>query len=310
MADDPAARLIEVWHVAKTKRRAIAGLVLLSAVVSVLVALMVPKRWTAKASFFPESRGASDLTSGLGGLAGLLGMAGGSITMGRPSSQFFADLVKSRTFLDSVAMSSVTVDSLGTIAKVEDYLVKKARNAKMRRYKARNAIRKAIRVTTMQSGVVVIGVTSKSPYAAAAIANRAIEIIDALNIAFRHREATGRRRFTEQFLADVQGRLTTAEDRLETFLATNRTFVTPTLMRRREALQVEVDRLRLLKQQLETTIENARLSQFNDAPVVATVDEASVPEMPGGPRRRMIAAGGVLLMLMGIFWALYLRVWR
>jgi uncharacterized protein involved in exopolysaccharide biosynthesis len=305
MAGDTTERLIAVWQVAQTKRRAIARIVLVAGLVSTVIALLTPKNWKAQASFFPESRSSStDLTAGLGGLAGLLGMAGNSLSMGRPS-QFFADLIKSRTFQDSLAMSVVPVDSLGTMVKVEDYLVKRAKNAKLRRWKARNMVKRAIRVTTLQSGVVVLAVTTKSPYASAAIANRAIEVIDELNIAFRHREATARRRFTETFLEDVEARLATAEDGLERFLEANRTFVTPALMRKRDALQVDVDRLRTLKQQLETTIENARLSEFNDAAVVATVDVATV-----GPRRMVIVAGGVLLALMGVFWALYLRIWR
>jgi len=71
-----------------------------------------------------------------------------------------------------------------------------------------------------------------------------------------------------------------------------------------------VNRLRLLKQQLETSIENARLSEYNEAPVVATVDVASVPERESGPLRFVIAAGGVLAMIVAIFWALYLRLWE
>lgn len=313
MADAAADRLMTVWRLARTKRRAIGRVVLVGTLVSAVVAVILPARWTAAASFFPESRGmsggTSDLTSGLGSVAGLLGMMGGNLALGQTSSQFFADLVKSHSFLDSLAQSSVRVDTFGTTATVEDYLIRHARSAKLRRWKARKALQRAIRVSTLQSGVVVIAVTTKSPYASAAMANRAIEIIDELNIAFRHREATARRRFTQQFLEDVQGRLTGAEDRLENFLSTNRTFVTPALVRKQQSLQVEVDRLRLLKQQLETTIENARLNEYNDAPVVATVDEASVPERPSSPLRLVIFAGGFLATLVGIFWALYLRWW-
>ena len=295
---------------ARAKRRKVIEVVLLGTLLSALLSLIAPKRWTAASSFYPERRGSSDLTAGLGSLAGLLGAAsGGSISLGQSSSQFFADLIKSRTFLDSIARAIVPVDSLGTVERVEDYLVPRARTPQLRHWKARKMVTSAIKVRTMQSGVIVISVTMRSPYAAAAVANRAIEVLDKLNVAYRHREAAARRRFTETFLDDVQSRLADAEAQLVAFQSANRTFETPALMRKQEALQVELNRLRMLKDQLETSIENARLSEYNNAPVVATVDQASVPEQKTSPRRRQMVMGGFLLTLLGVFWALYLRLW-
>ena len=312
MATDPADRLSEVWRVARTKRRPIIDVVLFVTLLSALYSLILPLKWTATASFFPERRASTDLTSGLGslsGLGGLVGAVGGSINLGQTSAQFFAEMAKSRSFLDSLAQSSVVTDSFGTIEKVANYLVPRARDAATRRWKARTAVKRALRVTTTQVGVVVIAATCKSPYAAAALANRALEVLDALNIAFRRREAAARRRFNQVYLDDVQTRLSEAEDRLVQFLTTNRVIATPAMQRTQEALQVEVERLRALKQQLETSVENARLAEYNDAPVVATVDAASVPERKSGPPRRLIVVGAFLMSLLGVFWALYLRLW-
>jgi len=65
--------------------------------------------------------------------------------------------------------------------------------------------------------------------------------------------------------------------------------------------------LTALKEQLESTIENARLTEFNDAPVVARVDKAPPPEKRSGPPRTLIALGSILLAATLIFWIAYIR---
>lgn len=309
MSDDPIERLLEIRQTARIKAKRIRAILLVSAVIGVAIGVLLPSRYTAQASFFPESRN-TDLLAGFSSLAGLAGAVSGPLGLGPSGSQLFVDLFKSRSFLDSLANSSLDLGPEIGRTTVGKYLVPRSRTEAYRLWKARRVLSRVIRLSTQRSGVVVISVTNRSPYAAAAIANRSLEIIDELNIEFRRRQASARRQFTQQFLQDVEHRLGEAQDQLERFLTSNRSFVTPALERRRQVLQEEVDRLRLLRQQVESNVENARLTEYNDAPVVATVDVASVPERPSGPLRWVIAAGFPLLALVAMFWALYLRLWR
>jgi hypothetical protein len=142
-------------------------------------------------------------------------------------------------------------------------------------------------------------------------------VIDNLNMYFRRDQAASRRKFTEGFLADVEARLNASEDRLQQFLLSNRSLLSmrsaaqsPALQRQDERLRSEVMRLGALKQQLESTIENARLTEFNDAPVVARVDRAPVPEKRSGPPRTLIALGSILLAATLIFWVAFIRARR
>jgi uncharacterized protein involved in exopolysaccharide biosynthesis len=75
-------------------------------------------------------------------------------------------------------------------------------------------------------------------------------------------------------------------------------------------LRGEVTRLTALKEQLESTIENARLTEFNDAPVLARIDLAPIPEQRSGPPRTLIALGSILLAATLIFWVAFLRARR
>ena len=286
------------------------ALVIGAALVGTATAILLPSTYTARASFFPDSRSSPDLSSALGGgLSSIIGVLGiSALGGGSQSPGLFVDLFKSQSFLDSLASSRIEIDSIGTMRTVAEYLVPTARNEKDRRWKARKSVTRHLSVQTQISNVVLVSVYARSPYAAASMANRAVDIIDQLNIEFRHRQAAARRLFTEQFLTDVQRRSDEAERRLEEFMLANRTFESsPVLRNRYTRLTAEVERLRTLMQQLESNVENSRLTEYNNAPVVARVDHAIPPERPSGPLRILIGVGSVVLTLLLIFWVAYLK---
>jgi uncharacterized protein involved in exopolysaccharide biosynthesis len=301
------------------ERRRVATIVLLAAaVLGTSAALLLPSKYTARASFYSEGKQSGDLsslTSSLGPLSALLSAAGGSF--GSNSPTFFVDLLKSQSFFDSLGVSSIPTTSHGRPMLVKDYVIKSAKNDSIRRWKSRIKLKKMIEVSTQPSGVVMVRVDAKSPVAAAAIANRAVDLIDNLNMRFRRDQAAARRKFTEGFLADVEGRLDASEDRLQTFLMNNRSLLSmrssdqsPVLKRQEERLRAETLRLTALKEQLESTIENARLTEYNDAPMVARVDRAAVPEKRSGPPRTLIALGSILLAATLMFWFAFMRAPR
>jgi uncharacterized protein involved in exopolysaccharide biosynthesis len=300
----------------KVHRRPAGIALLVAVIIGTATALLLPSTYTARASFYSEGKQAGDLSSmsALGPLAGLLSMAGTSL--GGNQSGFFVDLLKSQAFFDTLAVSPIPVSTDGKLVLVRDFVVKKASSEGDRSWKARIALRKMIDVSTQPSGVVVVRVDAKSPVAAAAMANRAVDVIDNLNLRFRREQAASRRKFTQDFLADVETRLSASEDRLQDFLLSNRSLISmrssqsPVLQRQEERLRGETTRLTSLKEQLESTIENARLTEFNDAPVVARVDRAPVPEKRSGPPRTLIALGSILLAATLIFWVAFIKARR
>jgi uncharacterized protein involved in exopolysaccharide biosynthesis len=299
------------------ERRKLAAIALISAAVAgTSVALLLPSKYTARASFLSEGKQGGDLSSSLsslGPLTALLSAAGGSLG-GNPT--FFVDLLKSQSFFDSLGVSPIPIVPNGRPVLVKNYVIPSAKNDSIRRWKSRIKLKKMIEVSTQPSGVVVVRVDAKSPVAAAAIANRSVDLVDNLNVHFRREQAAARRKFTEGFLADVDARLDASEDRLQTFLMNNRSLLSmrgdqsPVLKRQEERLRAETSRLTALKEQLESTIENARLTEYNDAPMVARVDSASPPEKRSGPPRTLIALGSILLAATFIFFFAYLRAPR
>ncbi len=302
------------------KARRTLGLFLLLAggTLGTALALLLPSTYTARATFASEGKQAPDLFSlggGIGGLGALLAASGASIGGGQTG--LFVDLLKSQTFLDSLAVSTVPISEKGQLSSVRDYVVRRAVSEPDRSWKARIALRKMIEVSTQPAGIVVIRVDAKSPIAAAAIANRAVDIIDVLNLRFRRQQAEARRTFTQAFLADVEMRLQASENQLEYFLSSNRSLLSlrsasqsPILQRQEARMRGEVTRLRALKEQLESTIENARLTEFNGAPVLTRIDRAPPPERRSGPPRLLIALGSILLTATLILWAAFIRAPR
>lgn len=318
LGDDLAerSRLALAVDYLRARRRWVAAAITVAALIGTSVALLLPSTFTARASFYSEGKQSTDLSSmSLGPLSAILAAAGGSL--GANQSGFFVDLLKSQAFFDSLASSQIVVAPGLPPTLVRDYVVKRARDDADRRWKARIKLRKMLDVSTQPSGVVVVRVDAKSPFAAAGIANRSVDIIDNLNMKFRRDQAAARRRFTEGFLSDVERRLDISEQRLQDFLLSNRSLLSlrsaaqsPTLQRQEERLRGDVTRLTALKEQLESTIENARLTEVNDAPVVARVDRAPVPEKRSGPPRTLISLGSILLAATLIFWLAYMRAGR
>jgi uncharacterized protein involved in exopolysaccharide biosynthesis len=300
----------------KVRRRPATIALVAAAIVGTAIALLLPSKYTARASFYSEGKQTGDLSSAssLGPLSALLSMAGGSLGS---QAGFFMDLLKSQAFFDSLAVSPIQTEPKGPLVPVRNYVIESASSEPIRSWKARIKLKKMIDVSRQPSGVVVVRVDAKSPVAAAQIANRAVDVIDNLNVRFRRDQAASRRKFTEGFLADVEGRLNASEDRLQSFLLSNRSLLSvrsasqsPVLQREEERLRGETRRLTALKEQLESSIENARLTEFNDAPIVARVDRAPVPEKRSGPPRTLIALGSILLAATLIFWFAFIMAPR
>lgn len=301
----------------RDRRTPVTIILIAAAILGTALAIVLPAKYTARASFYSEGKQGGDLASSLsslGPLTALLSAAAGGSLGNNPA--FFVDLLKSQSFFDSLAASPIPIVPNGRPILVKNYIIKSAKNDSILRWKARIKLKKMIEVSTQPSGVVVVRVDAKSPVAAAAIANRSVELIDNLNVRFRRNQAAERRKFTEGFLNDVEGRLDASEDRLETFLLQNRSLLSmrgdqsPVLKRQEERLRAETLRLTALKEQLESTIENARLTEYNNAPMVARVDSASPPEKRSGPPRTLIALGSVLLAATLLFWFAFMRAPR
>jgi tyrosine-protein kinase Etk/Wzc len=172
------------------------------ALIAVVIAFVLPKRYTATVSLLPPQQGSSlnaVLSSQVGSLGGMAALAGGSLGIKNPNEMFVA-MLKSRT--------------------VEDAMVQHFELMKEYREKlpsdARKEFEKHATVDgTSKDGLIRISVEDSDPKRAADLANGYVEQFRALSEHLAITEASQRRLFFEKQLEQAKDNLASAEEALK-----------------------------------------------------------------------------------------------
>jgi uncharacterized protein involved in exopolysaccharide biosynthesis len=290
---------LAIANVLLRHRRLVLGWALLGLILVVGIALLLPRHYTARSSFMPQTR------TQAGSLTGLAAQFGFALpltaTDGGQSPAFYSDLVKSRTILGGVVDSQFEyqTDRGPTRGTLVDFYRSKGSTPALRRDAAIRKLGDEIDATTVQkTGVVDLAVTVRQPGLAVQINQRLLDLINQFNLRTRQSQAAQERRFTERRLAEVRQDLRGAEDRLQQFLQRNRDIRnSPDLTFQADRLQREV----AMQQQVFTTLaqayEQAKIEEVRDTPVITVVER---PELPVRPDRRGLIGKGVLGLLLGL----------
>jgi tyrosine-protein kinase Etk/Wzc len=285
----------------------------LAVVAAVAVSLVLPARYTAVASFVPDTRGAARLPAGLAGLAGQFGMSLSSDPSQSP--RFYAQVVQSRELLERVLRSKYQTpgrpkaDSTTLLAILQiggdslaDSLARGVR-------KLRNRV--AAQVDN-QTNLVTLSVEARDPILAAAMAQWVLTYLEEFNTQTRQSRARERRVFIEGRLAEGEGQLRAAEDQLRRFNELNRSWQqSPQLVFEEGRLRRQVEIRQELYVTLSREYETARIEEVNDTPVLTVVDPPVAPQRPSWPRRGLIAAVAFVLAgsigVISAFWQEHLE---
>jgi uncharacterized protein involved in exopolysaccharide biosynthesis len=280
-------------------RRLVFGTALLVFALIVGIILLLPRTYTARSTFMPQSR------TQAGSLSGIAAQFGFNLplptTDGGQSPAFYADLVKSRSILEAIVDSQFVYQGdqgpvKGTLV---DFYKSKGKTPALRRDAAIRKLEEDIEASTVQkTGVVNLTVTVRQPALAFEINQRLLDLINQFNLRTRQSQAAQERRFTERRLAEVRQDLRAVEDRLQQFLQQNRDIRnSPNLTFQGDRLQREVT----MQQQVFTTLaqayEQAKIEEVRDTPVITVVER---PEVPVRPDRRGLIGKGMLALLLGL----------
>jgi uncharacterized protein involved in exopolysaccharide biosynthesis len=199
--DEGEIDLIDLLIVLAKHKRLIVGLAAAAAVVAAVVSLLMPPVFLAETRFLSpqtSSSMAAQIMNQLGPASILLGAAPGS----KSPNELFIELVRSRPVLDKV-MDRFDLMKLYGVESRED---------------ARRALRENIRTGNhIKSGIITVGVQDKDPKRAADIANALIKELRNLNKGLSITEASQRRFFFEEQLADAKDALSRAEEAMKGF---------------------------------------------------------------------------------------------
>ncbi|MHB1169162.1 MAG: Wzz/FepE/Etk N-terminal domain-containing protein [Longimicrobiales bacterium] len=297
--------LLDAFNVLLRNRRLIAGMALTAMVISVLVTLLTDRTYTSSAAFVTEARSSgTDLAS----VAAQFGVNLRSSQGERPP-QFYANLLESRSILTEVLLHDYRTSGDANPRNLLNTFELEEGDPALRQKRGLELLADAIQSDVdRETGVVRFRVTMPSAPLAQAVSAQLLASIMRFNVESRQSRAREERAFIEDRLRAAEGELRTAQRRLAEFLQSNRDF------QGSAQKQFEYDNLntavvlqRQLYSSLAEALEQARIAEVQNTPMVTVVDQPYAPAEPdsrGGLVRLILAA------MLGLFLGVVLAFWR
>ncbi|HMC56892.1 MAG TPA: GNVR domain-containing protein [Gemmatimonadaceae bacterium] len=290
-------------------RTATVGLLL-----GVTVALFQRPLYTSSFSFLPQANQDAARAAGLAGLAGQFGINLGNIGNSEPP-QLYADLVTTRGVLTPIAVDSFSPAPNARPERLATLLQVRGSDSALVLDKTLRKLRRDVISTTVAlrtTGMITVNVRTQSPQVSLAIAQRLLTGLNAFNLVTRQSQARAERKFAEGRYAQAMTELRQGEDVLQRFLTSNRQYQnSPQLTFEKDRLQRDVT----LHQQVVTTLaqqlEDARIREVRDTPVISVIEEPTLAAKPDSRGRILIVALGVIGGLaLGVLIVLIADAWR
>lgn len=287
------------------------ALVLLTAVLTVAVVvgvtLLLPRTYTSDSTFMPTAK---KTPTGLSGLAAQFGFTLPTTDPGQ-SPAFYVDLATSHSLLGQLVSATYRFDRDGrpVDGTLIDFYKSKGDTPGRRRDAAIRKLKDDVDATTNQkTGVVNVAITSRQAQLSVQINQKLLDLLNDFNLRTRQSQAAQERRFTERRLDEVRQDLRAAEDRLQQFLQRNRDLInSPELTFQRERLQREVTMQQEVFTSLAQALEQAKIEEVRDTPVLTLVE---APELPVRPDRLRLIVKGAMALLAGLTLGCLLAFWR
>lgn len=286
-AQDDSEAELSGWEIAALliRKRGLAfsvwGAILLIGTALVLLLTKTPE-YSATASFYPQSAAAASGSPfvGLAAQYGLPVASGG----GAESPQFYAELLESRRLLSTIVSLPYDLTSAGgtTELTLVEYFADDKESIRSGQEEAIRKLRSRLDVhVNAQIGVVEFTVIMPQPNLAQEIAAQIIRAVNEFNVSNRQNNAASERTFVEARLTDARSELAGAEASLEAFLRQNRQFQnSPELTFQYERLQRDVVLKQTSVTSLSQALEQARIEEVRNLPVISVFEEPTVPVRP------------------------------
>lgn len=276
--DEMAGQEVAEWGAFLVRhRRVLLGYPIAAGAMAAVIAVALPRSYTASASFTPQAVGAG--ANRFGGLAAQLGVTlPGSDGQ---SPQFYADLAKTDAILAPATDIQVAgrdgrqVPFRRAIGLDEPDSVRGRAGAILwlRDHLAAGA--------NLKSGVVTVSLRTQSPEWSFGIVREIVDRINLFNVHGRQTQARAERVFVEARMGQSKKDLEDAEGRLQAFLQRNRDFG------RASTAEFEFKRLErdVARQSdryggLLQSYEQSRLNEVRDTPVISIVEAPALPVLP------------------------------
>jgi uncharacterized protein involved in exopolysaccharide biosynthesis len=276
------------------------SLAVAGAIVGGLGSLLFPQKYETHTSFVSVGGTSIRLPAGLSGLASVAQFAGLASALGGGESQplspyFFGDLVTSDALLTQLAVAPFPEPGAkdDRTLPLRELLHVSGRSATDSLVRTVKRLRKAFTVEIQsRTGVVTVTFTDRDPGLAKAVVERLTEL---LNNFVRHdlqTRAGDQRRFLETRIAVQRDSVLAQQQLLQRFLEANRDYRNaPALIFREAQLRHDLEFRQELALSLARSLEEARLNELRDLPVLSIIDRPIRPPRPSSPKPFWTALG-------------------
>jgi uncharacterized protein involved in exopolysaccharide biosynthesis len=194
--------ILDLVLVVVRSRKLILKIAVYTVVIGVIVSFLLPTRYTATTSVLPPQQTSSTgsaLLAQFSGLSSMASLAGGSLGLKNPNDQQIA-MLKSRTVEDAMVDRFHLMEFFGVKYRSD----------------ARKKFEDVVEIDNgPKDGLIRISVTDRNPQRAAEMANGYVEEFKRLSATLAVTEASQRRLFFEQQLAQAKDNLAHAEEDLK-----------------------------------------------------------------------------------------------
>jgi len=259
----------------------------LAALLVAVISLLLPRYYSAHASFTPQSEGA-DLSQ-VAGLAAQFGFALPTVTP-EESVDFYVALLDSRSILGAAVRTEYVVDG-DTIALVERWgsgllgILRRPSDAEREDHAIDELRDRLHRRADAATAIVRFSVETRSAELSREVARRLLDLVEDFNIRVRQTRGGAERDFLEERVEAARHDLTAVEDELGAFIQRNRSYEnSPELTFQFNRLQESVNLHREVHRTLVEALEKAKIDEVRNTPVITVVEEPELPVRPDSRR--------------------------
>ncbi len=292
------------------RRKVLGALTGLGLVVGLVLAIVLPPRYTSETRIVGVGSTSTSLLSGLAGLAGLTDMVGGvgSLSGGtQMPPDFYVDLLKGRELREDLLQTRFPAKAdPSRTERLLDQLDITGRTEALRLDKGVKYLNRRTSISVaLKSGIIDVHVTLPRAELAAAVARRMIDLLNAFNLNRLQFQSRQQRVYSERAMQDAERELRKAEQVQAAFAERNRSIInSPVLQVESARLQRVVDTKQTVFTTLSRSYEEARIAEAKDVPTLTVIDQAEPPARRSHPRPWLIVlmgvGGGLLLGFLAV----------
>lgn len=295
--------LAELFAVLVRGRVAIIRAGALAGSITLGVVLMQPRTFSSGFAVFPRMAGTGG--SQLSSLAAQFGLSMPGVDLTQ-SPGFYAEMATSPEVLRPIIETAK--DATGKPIPLADVLRVTDTDPNERQASLLDALARSVKASVApKTGLVRVKVITTDPAVSTVLAKQLLDQIQKTTIQMRQRQADADQSFSSERLAEANAELNAAEQRLAGFAVRNRYYqADPAAQVEFGRLQREVQRKQGVVQALQQNVEQTRVDQERDTPVLGVVESVRSPLIPdrryaaikaiAGALAAMLLAAAILLM--------------